>query len=249
MRSFIVTILVAFMFPGIVLAEEIKVEGGAAAITTVFNPIKEAYESSSGNTLSISLTTPVKSLLSLKKGTVDLAAMNSFSLDAAIKKTNEQGADIDPASLVITYLTQSHLVIFLNQSNKVSGLSKAQLKGIFTGKIKNWKDLGGDDRLISVYWGKETPILNQLFMKEILDGEPVTKAAKSAADHFNLRDIVLSDPSAIVINTSGLVMPKLKVPSIPIIKLPLIAVTMGKPSPKVQQVLDFYKKEFGYLTE
>ncbi len=35
------------------------------------------------------------------------------------------------------------IAIFVNKNNPVKSLTKAQLKDIFTGKIKNWKDVGG----------------------------------------------------------------------------------------------------------
>lgn len=42
------------------------------------------------------------------------------------------------------------IAIFINAKNPVKDLSKEQLKGIFTGKIKNWKEVGGKDAQIAV---------------------------------------------------------------------------------------------------
>ena len=139
--------------------------------------------------------------------------------------------------------------MFLNKSNPVSRLTKEQLKGIFTGKITNWREVGGEDREIAVYWSKETTYLNMVFTKTILDGEPVTPKALPGGNHFNLRKLAITTPGAIVINTNGLIMPNLKVPEIPQMPLPIMAVTKGKPSAKVQKVLDFYREEYGYMDE
>ena len=43
------------------------------------------------------------------------------------------------------------LTVIVNPSNKVNQLTREQLKGIFTGEIKNWKDVGGDDLDIVIY--------------------------------------------------------------------------------------------------
>ena len=230
-------------------ADEIKIEGGAAAISTVFSPIKEAYESSTGDKLTIILTNPTKALISLEKGSVDMASLNLLSFDDAIKKAKVQGVIIDPASLNRTEVATSSLLVFLNKANKINKLSKAQLKAIFTGKVTNWREVGGADTDIVVFWGTATPYLNKLFTKTILDGEAVTSRAIPAGDHFDLREIVLANPGAIVVNTSGLITPSTKAPEIPPMKLPILVFTKGAPSAKVQNLLKYYKDEFGFMDE
>jgi phosphate transport system substrate-binding protein len=230
-------------------AEEIRIEGGASAITTVFSPIEEAFESSTGDKLTIVLSNPTKAFISLEKGDVDMASLNSLAVEDALGKAKAQGVNIDPTSLNRIEVATSSLVVFLNKANSVKKLSKDQLKAIFTGKITNWKEVGGNEGKIIVYWGKETPYLNKLFSKTILDGEAVTTSAKPAGDHFNLREIILANPDAIVINTTGLITPSTKVPQIPAMKLPILVFTKGPPSAKVQKLLKYYKDEFAYMDE
>jgi phosphate transport system substrate-binding protein len=47
------------------------------------------------------------------------------------------------------------LSVFLNKGNKVSELTIQQLGDIFSGKITNWKEVGGDDAKIQLY-GRES---------------------------------------------------------------------------------------------
>lgn len=249
LRIFIIALAVSGLSGVTASAAEIRIEGGAAAITTVFSPIQEAYQSATGNTLTIKLTNPVNALISLEKGEVSLASLNSLSFDDAIAKAKAQGVVIEPQTLVRQVINEDRLVIFLNRANKVSALTKDQLKEIFTGKITNWSQVGGDDKEIQVFWGTETPYLNKLFNKTILEGEPVTARATAATDHFKLRELVLQNSGAIAINTNGLTMPGLKVPKIPLMRLPIEAVTKGKPSAEVSKLLQFYKDEFGYMSE
>ena len=68
-----------------------------------------------------------------------------------------------------------------------------------------------------------------------------------AGDHYELRQLVLQTPGSIALNTSGLIAPMMKVPKTPSIPLPILAVTKGKPSAKVERVLSFYKQEYGFL--
>ncbi len=57
------------------------------------------------------------------------------------------------------------LSVIVNPQNKVNKLTRAQLEGIFTGKIKNWKEVGGDDMQIVVY-SRETSSGTYEFFKE-----------------------------------------------------------------------------------
>lgn len=57
------------------------------------------------------------------------------------------------------------LSVVVNPANKVSKLTRDQLEGIFTGKIKNWKEVGGDDMKIVVY-SRETSSGTYEFFKE-----------------------------------------------------------------------------------
>jgi phosphate transport system substrate-binding protein len=59
------------------------------------------------------------------------------------------------------------LSIILNPGNKVTQLTREQIEGIFTGKIKNWKEVGGDDMKIVAY-ARETSSGTYEFFKEHL---------------------------------------------------------------------------------
>jgi len=63
------------------------------------------------------------------------------------------------------------IAVFLNEDNPVKELSFAQLKGIYTGAITNWKEVGGNDARIILY-GRENNSGTYAFFKEhVLDKE------------------------------------------------------------------------------
>jgi phosphate transport system substrate-binding protein len=49
-----------------------------------------------------------------------------------------------------TVIGYDAVAVFVHKDNPIKDLSKEQLKGIFTGKIKNWKEVGGKDAPIAV---------------------------------------------------------------------------------------------------
>ncbi|RLA77048.1 MAG: phosphate-binding protein [Epsilonproteobacteria bacterium] len=60
--------------------------------------------------------------------------------------------------------------IWVHSTNSVEKLSSAQLKDIFTGKITNWKTVGGKDADINVYIVNKNSATRKVFQKVILNG-------------------------------------------------------------------------------
>jgi len=96
----------------------------------------------------------------LMTGTTDIAqASRSLKLDEKMK-LNDAGK-----SFKETIIAYDALAVIVNPANKVTKLTREQLEGIFTGKIKNWKEVGGDDMKIVVY-SRETSSGSYEFFKE-----------------------------------------------------------------------------------
>lgn len=60
------------------------------------------------------------------------------------------------------------LSVIVNPSNKVSKLTRAQLEAIFTGKITNWKEVGGDNLKIIVYSRESSSGTYEFFKDHVL---------------------------------------------------------------------------------
>jgi len=75
--------------------------------------------------------------------------------------------------LVATTIGYDALAVIVHSDNPVKELTIAQLKGIFTGKIRNWKMVGGNDAPIvpntGTLTGKHTTV--EMFLEKVLDGE------------------------------------------------------------------------------
>ena len=79
--------------------------------------------------------------------------------------------DESPVKLKVTPIGVDALVFIVNQKNKVKNLTTEQIRDIYSGKITNWKELGGDDAVIEAYQrvlnsGSQTLFLN-LVMKDV----------------------------------------------------------------------------------
>jgi len=247
MRKLVLVLLsMSLFFSTASFADDIKVEGGGTAIATVFLPIKDRFEKLHGDTLSIVQSSAVKGLIALNNGKVDVAT-GAHPMEDLIAGAAKDGVSIDKSALVATQMEENRLVVISNRSNPVTSLSKAQLKALFTGKISNWQEVGGKDLPVNVVWGKETEGQNVQFTRVALDGEPVTAQAHQASDYRNISKMVSELPGGIGVMpleiTSAVTRSLDTVP----ITGPVYLITRGKPSEKVQQIVDFYEKEFSFL--
>lgn len=68
-----------------------------------------------------------------------------------------------------TIIAYDALSVIVNPTNKVSQLTREQLEGIYTGKIKNWKEVGGDDLQIIVYSRESSSGTYEFFKDHVLN--------------------------------------------------------------------------------
>ena len=76
--------------------------------------------------------------------------------------------DQSGVELEITPVGRDALVFINNEQNPVNDLTQAQLIDIYTGKITNWKDVGGEDLDIIPYQRVATSGSQSLFMKLLM---------------------------------------------------------------------------------
>ncbi|MDO9511603.1 MAG: PstS family phosphate ABC transporter substrate-binding protein [Bacteroidales bacterium] len=99
-------------------------------------------------------------IAALIDGTTEIAqASRKIKMDEKMK-LKEAGV-----SYKEVIIANDALAVVVNPKNKVSNLTREQLEGIFTGKINNWKALGGDDMKIVVY-SRETSSGTYEFFKD-----------------------------------------------------------------------------------
>ena len=153
---------------------DLPVIDGAAALVPVFNSFvyslypEESIKYESGDFTSDSAL-QYHNTRGAYKGIVDGTADIIF----CAKPSDEQvhyGLD-NGVELELTPIGREAFVFLVNKNNPVDNLSMAQLKDIYTGKITNWKQVGGANRPINVVQrnkgsGSQTT-LEKLFGKDI----------------------------------------------------------------------------------
>ena len=106
-------------------------------------------------------------ITALINGTTDICNSSRPMKQAEIEKLKERyntlGVQIPCAKDGIT--------IFLNEANKVAELSVKQLSDIYQGKIRNWKELGGNDAEIRLYGRENSSGTYTYFLDEVVRGD------------------------------------------------------------------------------
>lgn len=106
-------------------------------------------------------------------------------------------SEIDKYGLVSFPFAIDGVAVAINPGNPVTDLSKAQLKDIFGGKIKNWKEAGGADAPISLYVREDGSGTRETFEERALDKGTSVDSANVINSNGAMKTAIAQDPNAI----------------------------------------------------
>ena len=90
------------------------------------------------------------------------------------------------------------LSVYVNPENPLKELTVAQVGDIFTGKIKNWKEVGGPDMPITIYSRENSSGTYEFFKEHILKGSDFAASAQTMPGTAALVQAVTKDKGGIV---------------------------------------------------
>ncbi len=103
-----------------------------------------------------------------------------------------QGKDVQEIPVAL-----DGLAVYVSESNPIQSFTEAQLKGIYTGKITNWRELGGKDGRIVAY-GRENSSGTYQFLKEhVLNNEDFAREVQTLPGTGAIVNAVSKDPASI----------------------------------------------------
>jgi len=89
------------------------------------------------------------------------------------------------------------LSVYVNAENPTKELSLDQLELIFTGKLKNWKAVGGPDAPITVYSRENSSGTYEFFKEHVLKGKDFTAGAQTMPGTAAVLQAVAKDKTGI----------------------------------------------------
>lgn len=105
--------------------------------------------------------------------------------------------DSDPKGIVGTAICKDVLLVVVHPKNQVGGLTREQVKAIYTGKITNWKDLGGKNAPIIVNARTAPSGTFDFFNDEFLQKDAMVTTAKQHVSNGLVRQAVAANENAI----------------------------------------------------
>lgn len=89
------------------------------------------------------------------------------------------------------------IAIYVHQASSVQNLSQAQLKSIYTGKVTNWKDVGGKDEKIVAYSRENNSGTYVFFKEHVLGNEDFAREIQTLPGTAAVVNAVSKDPASI----------------------------------------------------
>ncbi len=247
--------LVALLLVGVGLgasATAVKMAGS----TTVL-PIAQAVAETLANKYDIEVSGGGSSvgIASLLDGTTDIADHSRPIKPSEYKKAVENG--IYPFTF---HIANDAVAVIVHPSNPVNDLTLSQLKDIYTGKITDWKQVGGKDAPIAVVSRDSSSGTFETWEKIVMKGEPVTSSAIFTTSNADVANEISRNPDAIGYVGLAYLNPQLKAITVngkkatlaaainytyPIVR-PLFMSTSGFPAPgPVRDVILFVLSDAG----
>jgi len=160
MRKLILSVLMLSTIATTFQAQKIK---GSDTVLPLAQKEAEVYGKKFGKSITVTGGGSGVGIAALLEGTTEIAmSSRKMKFDEKVK-FQEAGK-----SLVEKVIAYDALAVIVNPSNAVSKLTRDQIEKIFTGKIKNWKEVGGADLKIIPYSRESSSGTYEFFKEHLL---------------------------------------------------------------------------------
>ena len=192
--GFIVLVLVLAFFAAAnsVWAGNLVIKG-STTVLPIAQKVAELYMKQNPDVkISISGGGSGNGIKALIDGSTDIANSSRFIKPKEVKLAVENGEY--PVPFAVAY---DCIVPVVHPSNSVVNLTMAQLKAIYKGEVKNWKEVGGPDRPIVVISRDTSSGTYEVWYKKVMKKERVFPGALLQASNGAIVQAVSKNKNAI----------------------------------------------------
>lgn len=166
---------------------------GSTTVLPAMQQVAEAFMAAHKDvTVTISGTGSGNGIKALRDKMTDVAMT---SRDMKAKETqNFESHGMKPVRFTVAY---DAIIPVINKANPVAELSKEQLRDIYAGKIKSWKEVGGDDKPIVVIGRDSSSGTFECWQELVMGKTRVSQRALLQSSSGGVVQAVTSNPNAI----------------------------------------------------
>ena len=166
---------------------------GSTTVLPIAQKLVEAYTHQNPNVkISISGGGSGEGIKALVDGTTDIADSSRFMKDEEIKLA--MGKNIYPVPFAIAY---DCIVPVVHPTNSLSNITLEQLKSIYTGAVRNWKEIGGVDGPIVVISRDTSSGTYEVWEEKVMNKERVFPRALLQASNGAIAQAISKNKNAI----------------------------------------------------
>ncbi|MDD2389053.1 MAG: phosphate ABC transporter substrate-binding protein [Desulfobacterales bacterium] len=165
----------------------IRISGGTAHIPVLKEVARRIMTNNSNIQISIAGGGSGVGIIQVGEGLVDIG-------NTGRKPTDEE---VEKYALKMFKWAIDGVGVVVNPKNNVQSMTKVQLGDIFSGKISNWKALGGQDKSINVYTRDRASGTRDVFWKKALNKAEITPGANIVVSNGAMKTAVSNDPYGI----------------------------------------------------
>lgn len=164
---------------------EIKIAGATTVYLSVVNANKDQVAKETQIPINAVGSTTGKGFTALQAGQIDIA-MSTDTLAGLADVAEKKGAPFNSADFEEHFIKTAKLVFICHKSNPVSTLTEDQIKGVLTGQIKNWGEVGGPNTPIAIYYEREASGNYGLLKKHLMKDAALTSRGLTYVDNARL---------------------------------------------------------------
>ena len=166
---------------------------GSTTVLPIAQKVAEAYMKANPNVrISLSGGGSGNGIKALIDGSTDIADSSRFIKDSEVKLAVEKGRY--PVPFAVAY---DCIIPVVHPSNPMSNLSMDQLKAIYMGEVKNWKEVGGPDRKVVVISRDTSSGTYEVWESKVMNKERVYPGALLQASNGAVVQAVSKNKNAI----------------------------------------------------
>jgi phosphate transport system substrate-binding protein len=185
--------MIGLMASGEALAEGKKlVLDGSTTVGPLAKAFASYYTKTTGVEVTVSESGSGNGAKSLINKTCDIADMSRAMKENELEAAKSQG--VNPVQNVVAL---DGLAIIVHPSNRVKGLTREQVRDIYTGKVTNWSQVGGPKAPIVVIQRESNSGTQDSFKELIMGEEKVSEKAETQASNGAIKSRVASTPNAV----------------------------------------------------